>query len=59
MIRRINWDVQLVAIRGPRGAGKTTLMLQYMKLHYEIYSRDVHYCALDSVYFSNQSEIAE
>ncbi|MDW7580601.1 AAA family ATPase [Bacteroides ovatus] len=48
-----------MAIRGPRGAGKTTLMLQYMKLHYEIYSRDVHYCALDSVYFSNQSEIAE
>ena len=34
LMHRINWDAQLVAIRGPRGVGKTTLMLQYMKLHY-------------------------
>lgn len=53
LMHRINWDAQLVAIRGPRGVGKTTLMLQYMKLHYEVYSREVLYCTLDSVYFSN------
>ena len=55
LMHRINWDAQLVAIRGPRGVGKTTLMLQYMKLHYEVYSRDVLYCILDSVYFSNHT----
>ena len=44
-----------MAIRGPRGVGKTTLMLQYMKLHYEVYSREVLYCTLDSVYFSNHT----
>ena len=55
LMHRINWDAQLVAIRGPRGVGKTTLMLQYMKLHYEVYSRDVLYCTLDSVYFSNHT----
>ena len=55
LMHRINWDAQLVAIRGPRGVGKTTLMLQYMKLHYEVYSREVLYCTLDSVYFSNHT----
>ena len=53
LMYQINWDAQLVAIKGPRGVGKTTLMLQYMKQHYEVYSREVLYCTLDSVYFSN------
>lgn len=30
-------------------------MLQYIKLCYEVYNRDVHYYILDSVYFSNHS----
>ncbi len=55
LMKRINWDTQLVAIRGPRGVGKTTLMLQYIKSHYKVYSREVLYCTLDSVYFSNYS----
>ena len=54
LMYQINWDAQLVAIKGPRGVGKTTLMLQYMK-HYEVYSREVLYCTLDSVYFSNHT----
>lgn len=36
LMYQINWDAQLVAIKGPRGVGKTTLMLQYMKQHYEV-----------------------
>ena len=55
LMYQINWDAQLVAIKGPRGVGKTTLMLQYMKKHYEVYSREVLYCTLDSVYFSNHT----
>ena len=55
LMYQINWDAQLVAIKGPRGVGKTTLMLQYMKQHYEVYSREVLYCTLDSVYFSNHT----
>lgn len=39
LMRQINWDAQLVAIRGPRGVGQTTLMLQYIKVHYEVYKR--------------------
>lgn len=55
LMSRINWNAQLISIKGPRGVGKTTLMLQYMKLHYPIYNREVLYCTLDSVYFSNHT----
>lgn len=51
LMHRINWNAQLIAIRGPRGVGKTTLMLQYIKQHYEAYNREALYCTLDSVYF--------
>ena len=27
----INWDARLIAIRGARGVGKTTMLLQYIK----------------------------
>ena len=28
---QINWDARLIGIRGARGTGKTTLLLQYIK----------------------------
>ena len=40
LMYQINWDAQLVAIKGPRGVGKTTLMLQYMKQH--LFLDEVH-----------------
>ena len=55
LIEQINWDAQLIAIKGARGVGKTTLMLQYIKLNYPQYSREVLYGSLDAVYFSNHS----
>jgi predicted AAA+ superfamily ATPase len=29
--KQINWEQRMIGIKGPRGAGKTTLMLQYLK----------------------------
>jgi predicted AAA+ superfamily ATPase len=29
----INWDNRMIALKGPRGTGKTTLMLQRLKFH--------------------------
>lgn len=55
LMHTINWKAPLIAIRGARGVGKTTLMLQYIKLHYPAYSREVLYCTMDSVFFSNHS----
>lgn len=51
----IKWDKQLVAIRGSRGVGKTTLMRQYIKLTYGIQAGEALYCLLDSMYFTSHS----
>ena len=51
----INWEKQLVAIRGSRGVGKTTLMRQYIKLNYGVNAGEALYCVMDSMYFTNHS----
>jgi len=60
-MQQINWQARLLAIRGARGVGKSTLMLQYIKLHYAQHAREVLYCTLDSIYFASHSllELAE
>lgn len=55
IINRIHWQHNLIGIRGSRGVGKTTLMKQYIKLNYPSGSREVLYCSMDSIYFSNHS----
>ena len=61
LMNKIHWNNRLIAIRGSRGVGKTTLMLQYIKLNYPPGSRIALYCTLDSIYFSNHTllELAE
>lgn len=49
----INWNSRLIAIIGARGTGKTTLMLQRIKLSNEI-SKSM-YVSLDNIYFSNNN----
>ena len=51
----INWELRLVAIRGARGVGKTTLMLQYLKLHYSMDCREALYVSMDNSYFTRHS----
>lgn len=57
IINKINWNARLISIRGARGVGKTTLMRQYIKLHYPPYDRRVLYCSLDTIYFATHSLI--
>lgn len=52
---RIDWEAPLISIRGPRGIGKTTMMLQYIKKTYGSGNTTVLYCSLDSVYFANKN----
>ena len=54
-MQTINWSAQMIALRGARGVGKTTLMLQYIKQNYAAYSRKVLYCSLDTLYFANHN----
>lgn len=51
----ISWERPLVAIRGSRGVGKTTLMRQYIRANYGTMAGEVLYCVMDSMYFTNHS----
>jgi hypothetical protein len=54
-INTINWDKPLIAIRGSRGVGKTTLMRQYIRSHYGVDAGEALYCVMDSMYFTTHS----
>jgi hypothetical protein len=54
-INHINWSRPLVAIRGSRGVGKTTMMRQYIRLNYGVEAGEALYCAMDSLYFATHS----
>ncbi len=53
--KEINWDTPLMALRGPKGVGKSTIMRQYIKQHYAISDRSVLYCSCDGAYFASHS----
>lgn len=53
--KEINWDTPLMAIRGPKGVGKSTMMRQYIKQHYTISDRSVLYCSCDGAYFASHT----
>ena len=61
MMHSVNWERQLVAIRGSRGVGKTTLIRQYIKQKFGISAGEALYCVMDSMYFANHTllELAE
>lgn len=49
---RINWDVRLVGIKGARGVGKTTMIMQHIKETFDNMD-DVLYVSLDNLWFNN------
>lgn len=55
MMNVINWEKPLVAVRGSRGVGKTTLIRQYIKKTYGVDAGDALYCVMDSMYFTSHS----
>jgi len=50
-INEIDWSNQLIGIKGSRGVGKTTLILQYIKQHFKA-NKEVLYISLDDLYFT-------
>lgn len=57
LINQIDWSLRLIAIKGPKGAGKSTLMQQYIKLNFAPDDRHVLYCSADTNYFTTHSII--
>ena len=57
LMQIIDWDSRLILIRGPKGVGKSTLMLQYLLKHYDITDRHALYCSADSSFFATHTLI--
>jgi len=53
--QEINWDARLVGIRGPRGVGKTTMLLQHIKKTFKDDYSQALYVSLDNLYFADNS----
>jgi len=53
----ISWDARLIGIKGSRGVGKTTLLLQYIKLNFAKRMNEALYVSLDSIWFADNTLI--
>lgn len=53
MYGRINWESRLIGLTGPRGVGKSTMMLQYMLNQPS--RKDMLYVTADHMWFSTHS----
>ncbi|MBP5339255.1 MAG: AAA family ATPase [Prevotella sp.] len=55
MYDRVSWDARMFGIVGPRGVGKSTMILQYIKEHRA--NRRMLYVSADHVYFTTNTLI--
>lgn len=51
MMKDIAWDARLIGIKGARGVGKTTLLLQYIKKNLPL-NEETLYVSLDQIWFA-------
>ena len=51
--QKINWEQRMIGIKGPRGAGKTTLMLQYLKFDLGIPANALYITADHTWFYSH------
>lgn len=54
LLHELPWNERLVGIKGSRGVGKTTLILQYIKKKYDL-SEKALYISLDDIYFAENT----
>jgi len=52
---RIDWNDRLLAIKGPKGVGKSTLMRQHILKNFGADDKHVLYCSADTNFFSTHS----
>jgi uncharacterized protein len=51
LMDEINWNDRLIGIKGTRGVGKTTFLLQYAKENFNVYDRQCLYVNMNNFYF--------
>ena len=52
LYEKVSWDNRMIGIIGPRGVGKTTMILQYIKENLD--SKRALYVSADDLYFSEK-----
>ncbi|HAC23066.1 MAG TPA: AAA family ATPase [Porphyromonadaceae bacterium] len=57
LMDEINWDDRLIGIKGSRGVGKTTFLLQYAKEYFGKNNRECLYINLNHLYFTERTII--
>lgn len=55
VMEAIRWDARLIGIKGARGVGKTTLLLQHIALTYQDQLDRILYVSLDDLWFAQNS----
>ena len=58
LMDEINWSDRMIGIKGTRGVGKTTFLLQYAKEHFDILDKQCLYINMNNFFFQGQG-IAE
>lgn len=51
LMDEINWNDRMIGIKGTRGIGKTTFLLQYAKEHFDSHDRRCLYVNMNNFYF--------
>lgn len=51
-MHEIKWNARLIGLKGQRGVGKTTFLLQYIKLHFSNSLNEILYVSLDDLWFT-------
>lgn len=54
LYKKINWNARMIGIRGARGVGKTTMLLQHILENYDDIDQTL-YASLDDLWFSTHS----
>lgn len=54
LMDEIDWNDRMIGIKGTRGVGKTTFLLQYAKEHFDIQDRQCLYVNMNNFYFQGR-----
>ena len=54
LMDEIDWNDRLIGIKGTRGVGKTTFLLQYAKEHFDVNDRQCLYINMNNFYFQGR-----
>ena len=54
LMDEIDWSDRMIGIKGTRGIGKTTFLLQYAKEHFDIQDKQCLYINMNNFYFQGQ-----